>query len=61
MRKKRNEQTLARAEAVIALRNTLALARGPPSAEPAQPKCHWDFLLREALWLAVDFSQHAPC
>ena len=41
----------------MALRNTLALAKTNPLPEPQKSLCHWDFVIKEAKWLAVDFSQ----
>lgn len=29
----------------------------PKVHEPARPKCHWDYLLEEMVWLSADFAQ----
>lgn len=31
--------------------------RLPKVHEPARPKCHWDYLLEEMVWLSADFAQ----
>lgn len=56
-KRKQEDEILAKALMIRALRETLALAKKGPWAEPERPTGHWDFLLREAIWLAVDFSQ----
>lgn len=34
-----------------------ALAYGPKYEDPPRPMTHWDFLLKEAFWMAKDFGQ----
>jgi hypothetical protein len=33
------------------------MAYGPRYEDPARPLTHWDFLLKEAHWMAKDFGQ----
>jgi hypothetical protein len=35
----------------------LALGYGPRFEDPHRPNTHWDFLLKEAYWLARDVGQ----
>lgn len=38
-------------------RQVLRLATMEPFKEPARPLSHWDFVLKEMRWLAVDFTE----
>ena len=51
------EALLAKAADIRKVFAELSKAYGRPWPEETQPLCHWDFLLREARWLAVDFTQ----
>ncbi len=53
-------------------RKVLQLATMEPFKEPARPLSHWDFVLKEMRWMAVDFTEasavmlqtlllHTPC
>jgi hypothetical protein len=55
-RKKENEIASKGAE-IAGVRALLSRAFNKPSEEPARPKSHWQYLLEELAWLAVDFSQ----
>ena len=35
----------------------LRLAGMEPHREPARPAVHWDFVLKEMRWMAVDFTE----
>ncbi len=38
-------------------RKVLQLATMEPFKEPARPLSHWDFVLKEMRWMAVDFTE----
>ena len=38
-------------------RQVLRLATMEPFKEPARPLSHWDFVLKEMRWMAVDFTE----
>ena len=38
-------------------REVLRLATMEPFKEPARPMSHWDFVLKEMRWMAVDFTE----
>lgn len=38
-------------------RQVLRLAGMEPHKEPARPTVHWDFMLKEMRWMAVDFTE----
>ena len=42
-------------------REVLRLATMHPFKEPARPMSHWDFVLKEMRWMAVDFTEVIPC
>lgn len=39
----------------------LRLATMDPFKEPARPMSHWDFVLKEMRWMAVDFTEVSTC
>lgn len=42
-------------------RQVLRLAGMEPHKEPARPTVHWDFMLKEMRWMAVDFTEVRYC
>lgn len=42
-------------------REVLRLATMDPFKEPARPMSHWDFVLKEMQWMAVDFTEVTAC
>ncbi|GAB4819820.1 hypothetical protein N2152v2_006866 [Parachlorella kessleri] len=51
------DAVLKRGQEIAGVRALLARAFSRPAEEPAQPRRHWDFLLEEMRWLAVDVTQ----
>lgn len=51
------DAVLKRGAEIAGVRALLARAFTKPAEEPAQPLTHWDYLLKEAQWLAVDVAQ----
>jgi hypothetical protein len=55
--RKREDELVARGAEIAGVRALLARAFSKPAAEPERSLTHWEFLLREAAWLAADVAQ----
>ncbi|KAL3160719.1 hypothetical protein ABBQ32_010629 [Trebouxia sp. C0010 RCD-2024] len=51
------QRLLEQAEAIAQRREVLRLATMEPFKEPARTMSHWDFVLKEMQWMAVDFTE----
>ncbi|KAL0019254.1 hypothetical protein WJX77_003503 [Trebouxia sp. C0004] len=51
------QKLLKDAEQIEHKRKVLQLATMEPFKEPARPLSHWDFVLKEMHWMAVDFTE----
>ncbi len=51
------DATLQRGQEIAGVRALLARAFSRPAEEPALPRRHWDYLLEEMRWLAIDVTQ----
>ena len=51
------QQLLSSVLQIAQRREVLRLATMEPFKEPARPMSHWDFVLKEMRWMAVDFTE----
>lgn len=51
------QQLLSSVLQIAQRQEVLRLATMEPFKEPARPMSHWDFVLKEMRWMAVDFTE----